>query len=121
MDLWVTWQPGRIETALDLGARHVMIWYPRREMFQQLVSKGSRDRHPRHPASASSSMTRGSRRLRRPTLRTRRRCARTAPRRWRFYDVYWFEEPRVAPDAARSFHFFVHASDSTSPSPGASR
>ncbi|WP_421724969.1 LeuA family protein [Bauldia sp.] len=42
MDLWVTWQPGRVETALDLGARHVMVWYRIGEVFQQHVAKASR-------------------------------------------------------------------------------
>jgi isopropylmalate/homocitrate/citramalate synthase len=43
MDVWVTWQPGRVERALDLGARHVMVWYRIGEVFQQHVSKRSRE------------------------------------------------------------------------------
>jgi isopropylmalate/homocitrate/citramalate synthase len=43
MDLWVTWQPGRVEHALDLGVRHVMVWYRIGEVFQQHVSKRSRE------------------------------------------------------------------------------
>jgi isopropylmalate/homocitrate/citramalate synthase len=42
LDLWVTWQPGRVERALELGAKHVMVWYRIGEMFQQHVSKRSR-------------------------------------------------------------------------------
>ena len=42
LDLWVTWQPGRVERALELGARHVMVWYRIGEAFQQHVSKRSR-------------------------------------------------------------------------------
>ncbi|HXF61660.1 MAG TPA: hypothetical protein VNK95_08585 [Caldilineaceae bacterium] len=42
MDLWVTWQPGRVERALELGVRHVMVWYRIGEAFQQYVSKRSR-------------------------------------------------------------------------------
>lgn len=43
MDLWVTWQPGRVEAALDLGARHTMVWYRAGEVFQEHVSKRSRN------------------------------------------------------------------------------
>lgn len=43
MDLWVTWQPGRVERALELGVKHVMVWYRIGETFQQHVSKRSRD------------------------------------------------------------------------------
>lgn len=43
LDLWVTWQPGRVERALELGAKHVMVWYRIGEAFQQHVSKRSRD------------------------------------------------------------------------------
>jgi isopropylmalate/homocitrate/citramalate synthase len=42
MDLWVTWQPGRVEAALDLGARHTMVWYRIGEVFQHHVSKRDR-------------------------------------------------------------------------------
>ena len=27
MDLYVNWHPGRVERAIDLGVRHVMVWY----------------------------------------------------------------------------------------------
>ena len=30
--LYVTWQPGRVERALDLGVRHVMVWYRQRRV-----------------------------------------------------------------------------------------
>jgi isopropylmalate/homocitrate/citramalate synthase len=43
MDLWVTWQPGRVERALDLGVKHVMVWYRIGEVYQQHVSKRSRE------------------------------------------------------------------------------
>jgi isopropylmalate/homocitrate/citramalate synthase len=43
MDLWVTWQPGRVERALELGVKHVMVWYRIGETFQQHVSKRSRE------------------------------------------------------------------------------
>jgi 2-isopropylmalate synthase len=43
MDLWVTWQPGKVERALDLGVRHVMVWYRIGEVFQQHVSRRSRE------------------------------------------------------------------------------
>lgn len=37
MDLWVTWQPGRVEKALDLGTRHVMVWHHIGDDFQKHV------------------------------------------------------------------------------------
>jgi len=37
MALYVTWQPGRVEHALELGVRHVMVWYRIGEVFQQHV------------------------------------------------------------------------------------
>jgi isopropylmalate/homocitrate/citramalate synthase len=43
LDLYVTWQPGRVERALDLGARHVMVWYRIGEVYQQHVSRHSRE------------------------------------------------------------------------------
>lgn len=43
MDLWVTWQPGKVERALDLGVRHVMVWYRIGEDFQKHVSQRSRE------------------------------------------------------------------------------
>jgi 2-isopropylmalate synthase len=42
MDLWVTWQPGKVEAALDLGVKHTMVWYRIGEDFQQHVLKRSR-------------------------------------------------------------------------------
>jgi 2-isopropylmalate synthase len=42
MDLWVTWQPGRVERALELGARHVFVWYRIGEVYQEHVAKRSR-------------------------------------------------------------------------------
>lgn len=42
MDLWVTWQPDRVRKALDLGVRHVMVWYRIGEVFQHHVSKRDR-------------------------------------------------------------------------------
>jgi isopropylmalate/homocitrate/citramalate synthase len=42
IDLWVTWQPGRVERALELGARHVFVWYRIGEVYQELVSRRSR-------------------------------------------------------------------------------
>lgn len=43
MDLWVTWQPGRVEAALDLGVKHTMVWYRIGEDYQQHVLGRSRD------------------------------------------------------------------------------
>ena len=43
LDLWVTWQPGRVERALDLGVKHVMVWYRIGEDFQRHVARRSRD------------------------------------------------------------------------------
>ncbi|MEW6755645.1 MAG: hypothetical protein AB1505_32410, partial [Candidatus Latescibacterota bacterium] len=42
MDLYVTWHPGRVERALDLGVRHVMVWYRIGEVFQEHVSRRPR-------------------------------------------------------------------------------
>ena len=39
LDLWVTWQPGKVERAFELGVRHAMVWYRIGEAFQQHVSK----------------------------------------------------------------------------------
>lgn len=41
MDLWVTWQPGRVEAALELGVRHTMVWYRIGEAYQQHVLQKS--------------------------------------------------------------------------------
>jgi isopropylmalate/homocitrate/citramalate synthase len=43
MALYVTWHPGRVERALDLGVKHIMVWYRIGEVFQQHVSKRSRE------------------------------------------------------------------------------
>ena len=42
MDLWVTWQPGRVERALDLGVRHVMVWHHIGDDFQKHVFNTNR-------------------------------------------------------------------------------
>jgi 2-isopropylmalate synthase len=43
MDLYVTWQEGRVERALELGVKNVMVWYRIGEVWQQVVSKNSRE------------------------------------------------------------------------------
>jgi len=43
MALYVTWHPGRVERALDLGVRHIMVWYRIGEVYQHHVSKRSRE------------------------------------------------------------------------------
>ncbi|UUX49869.1 hypothetical protein NUH88_21080 [Nisaea acidiphila] len=43
MDFWVTWQPGRVERALELGVRHVMVWYLIGDELQQHVLKTGRE------------------------------------------------------------------------------
>jgi isopropylmalate/homocitrate/citramalate synthase len=43
MDLYVTWQPGRVERALELGIRHIMVWYRVGEVYQKHVSRYSRE------------------------------------------------------------------------------
>lgn len=35
LELYVTWQPGRVERALELGVRHVMVWYRIGEVYQE--------------------------------------------------------------------------------------
>jgi isopropylmalate/homocitrate/citramalate synthase len=40
--LYVTWRPGRIEPALDLGVRHVMVWFRSSDEYQQHVLKRGR-------------------------------------------------------------------------------
>ncbi len=42
LKLYVTWQPGRVERALELGVKHIMVWYRIGEVYQQHVSKRSR-------------------------------------------------------------------------------
>ena len=43
MDLWVTWQPGRVAQALELGVKHVMVWHHIGDHFQQHVLQVSRE------------------------------------------------------------------------------
>jgi isopropylmalate/homocitrate/citramalate synthase len=43
MDVYVTWQPGRVERALDLGVRHIMVWYRIGEVYQRLASARPRE------------------------------------------------------------------------------
>jgi isopropylmalate/homocitrate/citramalate synthase len=42
LDLYVTWQPGRVERALAAGVRHVMVWYRIGDVWQQHVSRRPR-------------------------------------------------------------------------------
>lgn len=35
LDLYVTWHPGRVERVLELGARHIMVWYRIAEEHQR--------------------------------------------------------------------------------------
>jgi isopropylmalate/homocitrate/citramalate synthase len=37
LTLYVTWEPGRVERVLDLGVRHVMVWYRASDVFQRGV------------------------------------------------------------------------------------
>lgn len=39
LDLYVTWHPGRVEQAIEAGARHVMVWYRIGEVYQKYVSQ----------------------------------------------------------------------------------
>jgi isopropylmalate/homocitrate/citramalate synthase len=43
LDLYVTWHPGRVERALDLGVRHIMVWYRIGEAYQQHVFRKPRE------------------------------------------------------------------------------
>jgi len=43
MDVYVTWEPGRVERALELGCRHVMVWYRIGEVYQQHASRRPRE------------------------------------------------------------------------------
>jgi isopropylmalate/homocitrate/citramalate synthase len=43
LDLYVTWHPGRVERALDLGVRHIMVWYRIGEVYQQHVFRKPRE------------------------------------------------------------------------------
>jgi isopropylmalate/homocitrate/citramalate synthase len=40
--LYVTWRPGRVERALDLGIRHVMVWFRASDQYQRHVLKKER-------------------------------------------------------------------------------
>jgi isopropylmalate/homocitrate/citramalate synthase len=42
LDLYVTWTPGRVERALDLGVTHVMVWYRVLEEHQRYELRRSR-------------------------------------------------------------------------------
>jgi isopropylmalate/homocitrate/citramalate synthase len=42
LKLYVTWHPGRVERVLDLGARHVMVWYRILEEHQRYDLQRSR-------------------------------------------------------------------------------
>jgi isopropylmalate/homocitrate/citramalate synthase len=42
-DLYVTWHPGRVERALDLGVRHIMVWYRIGDVYQQHVLQRPRE------------------------------------------------------------------------------
>ena len=42
LDLWVTWMRGKVEKALDLGVRHVMIWHGAGEGPQKYIARQSR-------------------------------------------------------------------------------
>ncbi|MEZ4637734.1 MAG: hypothetical protein R2856_22720 [Caldilineaceae bacterium] len=51
LDLWVTWQPGRVERALDLGVKHVMVWY---RIGEDFAPCGPRNRDERMDEMLSS-------------------------------------------------------------------
>ncbi|MCX5819334.1 MAG: hypothetical protein NT047_05425 [Deltaproteobacteria bacterium] len=40
--LYVTWRPGRIERVLDLGVKHVMVWFRASDEYQRAVIKRGR-------------------------------------------------------------------------------
>lgn len=40
--LYVTWRPGRIERAVELGVKHVMVWFRASDQYQQHVLKRGR-------------------------------------------------------------------------------
>jgi isopropylmalate/homocitrate/citramalate synthase len=42
LDLYVTWHPGRVERALELGVRHIMVWYRIADEHQQYDLRRSR-------------------------------------------------------------------------------
>src|SRR6185436_7600703 len=42
LQLYVNWQPGRVERTLELGVRHVMVWHRILEEHQQLELRRSR-------------------------------------------------------------------------------
>jgi isopropylmalate/homocitrate/citramalate synthase len=41
-DLYVTWAPGRTERVLELGVRHVMVWYRSSDLHQQHIYRRER-------------------------------------------------------------------------------
>jgi len=43
LQLYVTWQPGRVERALELGVKHIMVWYRIGEVYQQYAIRKSRE------------------------------------------------------------------------------
>ena len=43
MQLYVTWDPGRVERALELGVKHIMVWYRIAEVYQQHAIKRSQE------------------------------------------------------------------------------
>jgi isopropylmalate/homocitrate/citramalate synthase len=42
LDLYVTWHPGRVERVLELGVRHIMVWYRIAEEHQRYDLRRSR-------------------------------------------------------------------------------
>jgi len=42
LDLYVTWHPGRVERVLDLGVRHIMVWYRIADEHQRYDLRRSR-------------------------------------------------------------------------------
>jgi hypothetical protein len=42
LDLYVTWHPGRVERVLELGVRHIMVWYRIGEEHQRYDLRRSR-------------------------------------------------------------------------------
>ncbi len=43
LDLYVTWHPGRVERVLELGVKHVMVWYRILDEHQRFDMKRSRE------------------------------------------------------------------------------
>lgn len=42
LDFYVAWHPGRVERALELGVRHVLVWYRVGEKYQRAVLRRER-------------------------------------------------------------------------------